>query len=103
MISTNHLHMVALFAVPLGPRRWGRFVAYTNRLPIRPLWEECFSYEDYEGKAQPKTLELCKRLEVDVLFLVHVQRGARGNLFRERMEEIRNEVPAKPRSPGPLD
>jgi len=88
--SLSNLHMLALFAVPLGPRRWGRFVAYSDELPIRPLWEECFTYEDYLGKAQPRTLELCKRLGIDVLFLVHVQRGARGNLFRERMEEIRN-------------
>jgi hypothetical protein len=27
-----------------------------------------------------------------VLFVVHVQRNARGNLFHERMEEIRHGV-----------
>lgn len=84
--------MVALFALPVAPGRFLRFVGSVDELPIRPLWQECFSYEDYLGKARPQTLELCKRLGIDVLFLVHVQRNARGNLFRERMEEIRNGV-----------
>lgn len=84
--------MVALFALPVAPGRWLRFVGAADRLPIRPFWEESFSYEDYLGKAQPKTLELCKRIGIDVLFVVHVQRNARGNLFRERMEEIRHAV-----------
>jgi hypothetical protein len=87
-MKTAGLHMVALFAVPLAGGRWGRFVAAADRLPIRPFWEECFSYEDYLGNAKPSTLELCRKLGVDVLFLVHVQRGARGKLFRERMEEL---------------
>ncbi len=82
--------MTALFAIRVPPGRWLRFLGSADRLPIRPFWEESFSYEDYLGKAKPSTLELCKRFGVDVLFVVHVQRNARGNLFRERMEEIRH-------------
>jgi len=96
MKSSSHLHMVALFALKCpradGSGLWLRFIGRVDRLPIRSLWEECFSYEDYLGKARPKTLELCKRLGIDVLFVVHVQRNARGNLFHERMEEIRHGV-----------
>jgi hypothetical protein len=84
--------MVALFALPVARGRWLRFVGRVDQLPIRPLWEESFSYEDYLGRAQPKTLELCRRLGIDVLFVVHIQRNARGNLFHERMEEIRHGV-----------
>lgn len=91
--------MTALFALPVARGRFVRFAGRVDQLPIRPFWEECFAYEDYLGKARPKTLELCKRLEIDVLFVVHVQRNARGKLFLERMEEIRNEVPADPRPP----
>jgi len=87
--TTSHLHMVALFALHVAPGRWLRFVGRVDQLPVRPFWEECFAYEDYLGKARPKTLELCKRLGIDVLFVVHVQRTARGNLFRERMEKLR--------------
>jgi hypothetical protein len=80
--------MVALFALPVAPGKWLYFVGRVDQLPIRPLWEECFAYEDYLEKVRPQTAELCKRLGIDVLFVVHVQRSARGNLFRERMEEI---------------
>lgn len=96
MKSTSHLHMVALFALKCprvdGSGLWLRFVASADRLPIRPLWEECFSYEDFQGPAKPETLEFCKRRGIDVLFLIHVQRTARGKLFLERMEEIRRGV-----------
>ena len=90
MKSLSNLHMLALFAVRVSPGRWLRFVGYTDELPIKPLWEECFSYEDYLGKAKPSTAALCRRLGIDVLFLIHVQRTARGKLFLERMEEIRH-------------
>jgi hypothetical protein len=96
MKSTGHLHIVALFALRCPPADgsglWLRFVGRVDQLPIRPFWEESFAYEDYLGKARPGTLQLCKRLGIDVLFVVHVQRNARGNLFRERMEEIRHGV-----------
>lgn len=89
MKSIDNLHVLALFAIRVPPGRWLRFIAYTNELPIKPLWEECFSYEDYLGKAKPETAALCRRRGIDVLFLIHVQRTARGKFFLEKMEELR--------------
>lgn len=75
--------IVALYAVQAPSGKWLRFVGGVRDLPIRPFWDECFTYEDWQGLARPETLELCRKLGVDVLFKIHLQRNARGNLLRE--------------------
>lgn len=91
---------LALYAFPLGPSfgarglgartRYGRFIGdtATDKLPIRPFWQECLSFEDWQGTTTASTRELCRKSEIDVLFRVHIQRSPRGDLLLETLEEI---------------
>lgn len=91
---------VALYAFPIGPSyglkgfhartRYARFIGDTapDRCPIRPLWLECLSFEDWQGKVSPRTRELCRRQSIDILFRVHVQSNPRGKLLLETLEKI---------------
>lgn len=80
---------VALYALPRG-RRGGYFrvIGHTesNRLPFRPYWSQALSYEEYLGKIKPETSALCRRLGVDVLFRVLVDRSPRGELLFDALE-----------------
>lgn len=82
---------VALYAIPDGDGSFLRFVGDTAaaRVPIRPFWMETLAFEDWQGRARPETIALCRKLGIDVLFLVHIQRTPRGKLLCERLEEIR--------------
>lgn len=80
---------VALYALPRG-RRGGyyRIVGHveTSKLPFRPYWTAAFSYEEWFGKTKPETDALCRRLGIDVLFRVLVDRSARGELLFDTLE-----------------
>ena len=79
---------IALYAVRKPGGGWVRFVGDTkpSRLPIRALWRSALTFEDYQGPTRPETDALCRKLSVDVLFIVHIDRSARGRLLREALE-----------------
>lgn len=90
---------VALYALPLGPGRYARFIGDTaaEKLPIRPFWTSCLYFEDWQGNPSPKTAELCRRLGIDVLFIVHIDRhDPRGRLLQEELHHASTSAPTNP-------
>lgn len=89
--------ITALYALPLG-RGCGffRVVGHVEpgRLPFRLFWLEPMVFEDWSstGKpTKPETDALCRKLGVDVLFVVHVQPTARGRLLLSMIQKAKEE------------
>ena len=79
---------VALYALRLGNGKFFLFIGdtETSRLPLRPSWLPCLTFEDWQGKTKPETDALCRKHGADVLFVLHIQQNAHGSLLRSKLQ-----------------
>lgn len=78
---------VALYALPVSDREWFFVMGDTETatLPFGPSWVDCMTFEHWLGRTRPETDALCRKLGIDVLYVIHIQPSARGSELRAKL------------------